>query len=288
MKTDLYILTVLLFCNQYIISQNVIVSGRVGIGSSTPKGQLEISSTNLGLVVPRVANVNTVTNGTAGQLAIDGTIVYDSLREAFMFRIDSQWLSLSIDNEGRPVFGDLTNYTGNYTYGKASNTGVDDWFGYSAAINYDGTVIVVGGHHEDSNATGINGNQADNSALDAGAVYVFVRTGSVWSQQAYIKASNTEAGDEFGRVVSVSADGNTIAVGARWEDSNAEGINGNQLDNSDTESGAVYIFVRTAGVWSQQAYIKATNGSANDEFGHHLDVSADGNTVAVGAPYDND
>src|SRR5687768_15075851 len=186
MKTGLFLLATLLFCN-LILSQNVIVTGRVGIGSSTPVGQLEIRSSNLGLVVPRVANVNAVTNGTAGQLAVDGTIVYDSLREAFMFRIDSQWLSLSIDNDGRAIFGDLTNYAGMYTYGKASNTGVDDWFGYSTAMNYDGTVLVVGAHHEDSNATGINGNQADNSAPDAGAVYVFVRNGLVWSQQAYIK-----------------------------------------------------------------------------------------------------
>ena len=51
---------------------------------------------------------------------------------------------------------------------------------------------------EDSNATGINGNQADNSASDAGAVYVFTRSGTTWTQQAYVKASNTASNDYFG------------------------------------------------------------------------------------------
>ena len=56
-----------------------------------------------------------------------------------------------------------------------------------------GDTIVVGAEFEASNATGVNGNQADNSALWAGAAYVFVRSGGVWSQQAYLKASNTDS-----------------------------------------------------------------------------------------------
>ena len=100
----------------------------------------------------------------------------------------------------------------------------------------------MGTNSEDSNATGVNGNQADNSASDSGAVYVFTRSGSSWSQQAYVKASNTEANDNFGISVALSADGNTLAVGAYGEDSNATGINGNQADNSASSSGAVYVY----------------------------------------------
>jgi hypothetical protein len=66
----------------------------------------------------------------------------------------------------------------------------------------------------------------------------------MWSQQAYIKGSNTQAYDEFGGSVALSRDGRTLAAGARGEDSGATGVNGNQADNSVDESGAVYVFTR--------------------------------------------
>ena len=106
------------------------------------------------------------------------------------------------------------------TYIKASNTGTEDLFGFATALSADGNTLVVGVRDEDSSATGINGNQLDNSATDAGAVYVYVRNANgVWFQQAYLKASNTGAGDWFGRSVAISADGLTLAVGATGEDS---------------------------------------------------------------------
>jgi hypothetical protein len=163
------------------------------------------------------------------------------------------------------------------TYLKASNTEAYDLFGYSVSIS--GDTIVVGAYGEDSNATGVNGDQADNSASISGAAYVFTRTAGVWSQQAYLKASNSDAGDEFGRSVSISGD--TIVVGAYYEASNATGVNGNQADNSALESGAAYVFTRTAGVWSQQAYLKASNTGANDCFGYSVSISND--TIVVGA-----
>ena len=97
---------------------------------------------------------------------------------------------------------------------------------------------MVGAYGEDSAASGINGNQADNSALNSGAAYVFVRTGSTWTQQAYLKASNPGAGDFFG--VSVAISGDAVVVGAFEEDSAATGVNGNQADNSALNSGAAY------------------------------------------------
>ena len=78
------------------------------------------------------------------------------------------------------------------------------------------------------------------------------------AQQAYVKASNTGAGDQFGYSVAVSGD--TMVVGALFEDSAAIGVGGNQADNSATDAGAAYVFTRdTAGVWTQQAYLKASN-----------------------------
>jgi drug/metabolite transporter superfamily protein YnfA len=167
-------------------------------------------------------------------------------------------------------------------YLKASNTETFDGFGATLALA--GDTLAVGAPNEASAATGINGNQADNSARRSGAVYVFTRTGGVWSQQAYMKASNTERsnpelGDVFG--VSIALAGDTLAVGAYLEDSTATGINGNQTDNSAGNSGAVYVFTRTGGVWSQQAYLKASNTETDDQFG--WGVALAGDILAVGA-----
>ena len=86
----------------------------------------------------------------------------------------------------------------------------------------------------------LDGEHLKNTAPDSGAVYIFTRSGGVWTQNAYLKASNTGAGDEFG--LSVALSGTTLTVGAPFEDSNATGVNGNQGDNSASNSGAAYIF----------------------------------------------
>ncbi len=172
-------------------------------------------------------------------------------------------------------------------YVKASNTGASDGFGYAVSLSSDGNTLAVGAISEDSVATGIGGNQADNTAANAGAVYVFVRAGTTWTQQAYVKASNAGASDNFGFSVSLSSDGNTLAVGAYAEDSIATGIDGNQADNIFIDSGAVYVFSRVGAVWTQQAYVKASNTNANDRFGSSVSLSSDGNTLAVGAFFED-
>jgi hypothetical protein len=168
-------------------------------------------------------------------------------------------------------------------YLKASNAETLDMFGYSVALSADGSNLAVGTYLEDSNATAVGGNQRDNSADGAGAVYLFTRVGGAWSQQAYIKASNTDAGDGFGFSVALSGDGNALAVGAIGEDSKATGVGGNQADNGSNSAGAVYLFTRVGAAWSHQAYIKASNTGAGDRFGRSVALSADGNTLAVGA-----
>jgi RNase P/RNase MRP subunit p29 len=162
------------------------------------------------------------------------------------------------DSRSAPVSGAVYVFT--HTNGvwsqeadlKASNVGKGDFFGTSVAV--DGNTLVVGESWEDSSATGINGDQSDNSAKESGAVYVFRRRewtpldtvgmsqfiGKKWTQQAYLKASNVGEGDFFGHSVAVS--GNVVAVGALHEESSATGINGNQADNSAVSSGAVYVY----------------------------------------------
>lgn len=168
-------------------------------------------------------------------------------------------------------------------YIKASNTSKYYGFGYFLALSADGNTLAVGDPMESSNAKGINGNQADQSALESGAVYVYTRKGGAWMQQAYIKASNARAGAQFGSAVALSADGNTLAVASYLESGGATGVNGNQTDYSKDSSGAVYIFARTTAAWSQQAYLKASNTGEGDQFGFSVALSANGNTLAVGA-----
>ena len=162
-------------------------------------------------------------------------------------------------------------------YLKASNTDANDRFGQSVAIS--GDTVVVGALRESSAAVGVDGDQSDNSAPLSGAVYVFVRTGSTWTQQAYLKASNTDTFDQFGYAVAISGD--TIAVGAAGEESAATGVNGDQSDNSASFAGAAYIFLRTGNNWEQQAYLKASNTDTNDGFGSSVAISDE--TVVVGA-----
>ena len=122
--------------------------------------------------------------------------------------------------------------------------------------------------------------QNDNSASFSGAAYVFQRSGETWTQQAYLKASNTDAHDLFGSSVALSGD--TLAVGAPAEDSRATGVDSIQADNSVDSSGAVYVFTRSAGAtWKQQAYVKAFNTDRGDHFGI---VALAGDILAVGAP----
>jgi len=177
-------------------------------------------------------------------------------------------------------------------YLKASNPGQSFRFGHHISLSQDGNTLAVSAHFEASDAKGINGNQNDKSIPQAGAVYVFTRTGNTWTQQAYLKASNTgekstpdhaDEGDQFGFSVVLSADGNNLAVGAISEDSKATGVNGDQADNTQQSSGAVYVFTRSAGKWAQQAYVKPSNTFGGMLFGYAVGLSADGNTMAVSA-----
>lgn len=166
-------------------------------------------------------------------------------------------------------------------YIKPSNTGAGDQFGFSVALS--GDTLAVGAPDEDSSATGIDGDQGDDGAEAAGAVYVFVRNGTTWSQQAYLKASNTTSffgGNRFGWSIALSGD--TLAVGAIGDRSAATGVNGDDSDTSAPASGAVFVFVRAGTGWSQQAYLKASNTETSDQFG--WSTALDGHTLVVGAP----
>jgi len=225
---------------------------------------------NFGSGLALSADGNTLAVGASGESSRPGNPTDNSLTDAgavYLFvRTGTTWTQQAIV--------------------KASNADARDTFGAVVALSADGNTLAAGAPAEDSAATGVGGSQASNTAMNSGAAYVFTRSGQTWSQEGYIKASNTEAADEFGGAIALSADGNTLAVGALGEDSAATGINGDGTDNSAKISGAAYVYTRASKSWSFQAYVKASNTDASDRFGTDVSLSGDGNLLAVGAPFE--
>jgi hypothetical protein len=171
-------------------------------------------------------------------------------------------------------------------YLKASHVDFADMFGSSVSLSGDGNLLAVGAKGEASCANTIDGSQTDNGCQNAGAVYLFARSGSTWTQQTYIKPSNGNitGGHSFGNPAVLSLDGNTLAVGAVEDRSNAKGIDGDQTDISAELAGAVFVFVHSSTGWTQQGYIKGSNTGQYDLFGAAVALSSNGSVMAVGAP----
>ncbi len=111
----------------------------------------------------------------------------------------------------------------------------------------------------------------DDKGTDSGSAYVFIRTGTTWTQQAKLLASDGAANDNFGNSISLGMD--TALIGA-W-----------QNDENEYNAGSVYVFKRTGTTWSQQQKLLASDGSNSDVFG--CSVSLDDDTALIGA-YEND
>lgn len=122
-----------------------------------------------------------------------------------------------------------------------------DWFGDAVAL--DGGTVVIGARFD------------DDLGLNSGSAYVFVESGGVWSFEAKLTAADGEEGDFFGDSVAISGD--TIVVGARYEDSGA------------TDAGAAYVFDRAGGVWSQTDKLLAGDASTDDRLGARVDIDGD-------------
>ncbi len=140
----------------------------------------------------------------------------------------------------------------------AAEAAAGDGFGYSVAI--DGETIVVG--------TPLD----DDAGGDSGSAYVFIRSGTTWSEQAKVVATDAAASDNFGLSVAVGAD--TIVVGSPSD------------DDAGSQSGSAYVFSRSGTVWSEQAKVTAADAAATDLFGNAVGI--DGETMVVGSPLDDD
>ena len=138
-----------------------------------------------------------------------------------------------------------------------------DYFGYSVDISSDGNTVAIGAYTEDTSPN-----------FDNGAVYVFTKSGSTWTQQAKLMASDKQDYDNFGNSLSLSSDGNTIIIGAVYADT-----------PPNNDNGAAYVFTRSGSTWTQQAKLMASDKEQNDQFGLSVAISENGNKVLVGSPY---
>ena len=147
----------------------------------------------------------------------------------------------------------------------ASDGAADDLFGWSISVSGDGSTIAVGAHGDDDNGS------------RSGSAYIFTRPSGGWTASAMsdkLTAPDGAADDVFGWSVSLSEDGNTVAVGARLGDGN------------ENDAGSAYVFTKPWNATSTK--LTTVAGDADDEFGRDVSVSADGSKVVVGAPGDDD
>jgi hypothetical protein len=149
----------------------------------------------------------------------------------------------------------------------ASDKGNNAGFGIFVALaGTDGNTALIGAY-----------NHSDPGFTSNGAAYVYTRSGTIWTQQAKLSASDKASSDLFGISVALSADGNTGIVGAYLED-----------ESPNSGNGAAYVYTRSGTTWTQQAKLLAADRANNDDFGQSVALSADGNTALVGALFEDD
>jgi hypothetical protein len=156
----------------------------------------------------------------------------------------------------------------------SANSTLQNPLGSQVLLSADGKTLAVG-------ATAPDGTEA--RLRTAGSAYVFLNQGGRWRQRARLQASNADMGDAFGERLALSSDGGVLAVSAVYEASAAQGLNGNQADNSALSAGAVYLYALDGQRWSQKDYVKSTRTRTGDMFGSALALSGDGRQLAVGA-----
>ena len=143
-----------------------------------------------------------------------------------------------------------------------ANGTAKDWFGYSMAVSKDGNTLAIGAVYAD-----VSGK------ADQGNVLVFARADGAWKLQKTLVGETGAAGDIFGGSVALSADGNTVAIGAAGDDV-----------GTVADQGSATVFVRSGADWSLQQVLTITGGEAKANYGSSLSLSSNGDTLAVGGP----
>ncbi|MBT8189129.1 MAG: hypothetical protein HKO89_05130 [Saprospiraceae bacterium] len=190
--------------------------------------------------------------GSSTNTPTAGTIRWNDTTQDFEGFNGNEWLSLTKMKQ----FGNTNNTESDKL--TAGDAGAGDHFGWSVSIDAD--YACIGAPYDDVGAT------------DWGSAYIFVRSGTTWSQQDKITANDADANDYFGW--SVSIDGDYACIGAPLD------------DDGGSKSGSAYIFKRSGTSWSQQAKLTSNDADIDDFFGRS--VSINGEYACIGAPYDDD
>jgi hypothetical protein len=156
------------------------------------------------------------------------------------------------------------------------------WLDGSVALSNDGQILAVGAPYE-------NYLHSPEEVIErAGMVIIYTYVdGYYWSEYARIAAVNPDSFDLFGSAVSLSDNGNILAVGAAGDDSESKGFGGDATDNTSESSGAVYIFENQNDNWNQIGYLKASNTDAGDWFGYRVELTGDGEQLVATALWES-
>lgn len=213
------------------------------------------------------------------KLTVAGGLADDNLGSGVALAADASFAVLGASGQDDGAVTDTgaahiftrsgTSWTqGQLLQAEAGDRTTNELFGQSVAIAADGMTLAIGSEFED-----------DVAVSNRGAVWIFVNTAGTWTLQAKLLASDKTAGDHFGRSVSLSADGNTLVVGAPDQD-----------EVGTTNNGAAYVFHRAAGgtTWTETQKLLASDIASAEAFGHAVAISADGATALVGANAEDD
>ncbi|MFT3695883.1 MAG: FG-GAP repeat protein [Kofleriaceae bacterium] len=156
-------------------------------------------------------------------------------------------------------------------------------FGNYATISSDGSTIIAGA--QDDNVGGTAPGQPD--VATSGAARIFVRSGSTWVPQVFLKSPVPRADTHFGFGVALSTHGDIAVVSEYQNASSATGVDGNTMDASALKSGAAFVFQRTGASWALAHFLKGAVSDTNDIFGTSPAMSGDGSVIAFGTSNDD-
>ena len=251
----------------YTLQLKASGTGIADQASSALTGQPSVTWVRASSSISATADSNSTTANTSTTLtplANDSNADGSGIRVYSATPINPSQASLVQNADGTFTFQSVINgsfsfnytATGQQTKVVASDAAANDNFGN--AVAFSGDTIVVGAYLNNIGAV-----------ADQGSAYVFTRSGSGWTFQQKLSASDGLASDYFGASVAISGD--TIVIGASYDDIGAV-----------ADQGSAYVFTRSAGVWTQQAKLNANNGYTQNVFGSSVAISGD--TIAIASP----
>lgn len=292
-------------------SSSILLQAQVGVGTSSPDGSaaLDVSSTSQGFLPPRMTALqrNSITNpaaglvlwctdcGSNGELQVYNGTEFTNVTGGTRERTDQTRLgsdilgeaasdglgrAIALSNDGQILVAGSQGNDGNgssagharvFQYSSSvgwTQLGNDidgdaagDGLGTSVAISHNGSIIALGAPENDDNGT------------DAGQVQVYQYVSGSWTQLGS-SLEGESAGDFFGFSLALSSDGTILAIGAPFN------------DGTGSDAGHVRVFDYSSGSWTQLG--SDIDGEfSGDWSGYSIDLSSDGETLAIGAPVNN-